>query len=89
MDPRTRTQSSVRLPTADQARLTRQLCDLGISWQGAQQALGGLVITNETDRARIATLLARLAAAPGTARLEVFDYPGFYAQRYDGVDKGK
>jgi hypothetical protein len=60
---------------------------LALSDAGAAQALAGYMVSEAQDRAEIARLLARFASAPApAARLEVYDWPGEFAQRFDGVD---
>ena len=68
------------------ARALSRLRGLGVSLPGARQALAGQTVANPADRAILADLLAGIAG--GTTRAGVYDYPGDYAQRFDGVDRG-
>lgn len=71
----------------NQAQLTASLQKAGLSTLGVQQALQGNIVSNPTDRAALAKILAALGSIP-QAVLEIYDWPGEYAQRFDGVDKG-
>jgi hypothetical protein len=55
---------------------------------GIQQALQGNIVADPSDRATIARILAAFASLPPHSRAEIYDYPGEYAQRFDGVDTG-
>jgi len=84
---RSRTAAYEHLSAGARAQIRRRLCDAGLSGLGAEQALTGHAVGSAADRAAIARLLARLAAAPPqAARFELYDWPGEYAQRFDGVD---
>ena len=74
-------------PPGTGTALLQRLRGLGVSPAGASQVLGGQVVTSPSDRARIARVLANLLiVTPATANLEVYDWPGAYAQRFDGID---
>jgi hypothetical protein len=61
----------------------------GVSAGGADQLVRGLVVTDASDRQRIAHALEAVAGnRTRTTALEVYDYPGEYAQRFDGVGRG-
>jgi hypothetical protein len=72
----------------NQAQVMASLQACGLSMSGIQQALQGSIVVDPSDRAAIASILAAFASLPPHARFEVYDYPGEYAQRFDGVDKG-
>lgn len=75
-----------KLPSGVRARLGRRLRAAGLSGVSAEQALAGQAVTSGPDRERLAELLVWLLGKPSGARLEVFNWPGEYAQRFDGVD---
>jgi hypothetical protein len=76
-----------QLSAGARAQLRQRLADFGISGLGAEQAFSGQIVTSVTDRARVARLLIGLVGGtPRTTRLELYDWPGEYAQRFDGVD---
>jgi hypothetical protein len=76
-------------PPALKAQLQMQLQKLGVSPLGAEQLLSASPLVSADDRAKIARLLAHLLTAqPRAATMEIYDWPGDYAQRFDGIDKG-
>jgi hypothetical protein len=81
-----RAPSSLRRPS-NQLQVTASLQKAGLSTLGVQQALQGNIVSSPTDRAAIAKILAAFGSIP-QALLEIYDWPGAYAQRFDGVDKG-
>ncbi len=83
------TASSRQLRPAQQAQLTMSLQRSGLSLLGIQQALQGRIVSDPSDRATIARILAALASMPPHALAGLYDYPGDYAQRFDGVDAGE
>ena len=60
----------------------------GLSSLGLQQALRGSIVSAPADRAAIARILAAFASLSPHAAAEIYDYPGEYAGRFDGIDKG-
>jgi hypothetical protein len=52
---------------------------------GIQQALQANIVTSPADRANIAKILTNIATSSSGAKLEVYDWPGEYAQRFDGT----
>jgi hypothetical protein len=72
----------------NQAQVMASLQACGLSMSGIQQALQGNIVADPSDRATIASILAAFASLPAHAKAEVYDYPGEYAQRFDGVDTG-
>ncbi|MGH7460540.1 MAG: hypothetical protein ACREMA_05875 [Longimicrobiales bacterium] len=61
----------------------------GLSIGGVQQALRGDIVSSPSDRAVIAKMLAAFVTLAANDKLEHYDFPGEYAQRFDGVDTGK
>ena len=84
-----RSQSSRGPRPVNQARVMGPLQRSGLSLMGIQQALQGHIVSDPSDRATIARILAAFAILPPHATAEVYDYPGEYAQRFDGVGPGK
>jgi hypothetical protein len=84
-----RAESSRRSRPANEAQLMVSLQRRGLSMAGVQQALHGHLVSDPADRAAIARILAAFASLPPHAAAELYDYPGEYAQRFDGVDPGK
>jgi len=76
-------------PAIDRARLAASLQQSGVSVLGSQQALQGQVVSDPSDRAAIARIVAGFANLPPHAGTEIYDCPGSYAQRFDGVDPGR
>lgn len=72
---------------SNETQLITSLQRHGLSLAGIQQVRQGQIVSNPTDRAAIAKMIMTFANLP-PAVLEVYDYPGEYAQRFDGVDKG-
>lgn len=73
---------------ANQAQVMRSLQRSGLSMSGIQQVIQGAIVSEPADRAAIARILTALATLPPHAASEIYDYPGEYAQRFDGIDKG-
>ncbi|MET0605028.1 MAG: hypothetical protein ABWZ80_01105 [Beijerinckiaceae bacterium] len=85
--PPLRTLTYDRLPAERRAVIRLRLCDSGLTALGAEQALAGQVVVSTQDRAAISRLLLRFATSrTQAAGLEQFDWPGAYAQRFDGID---
>jgi hypothetical protein len=78
--------SSRRPRPANQAALMASLQRHGLTMAGIQQALQGHIVSDPADRAAIARILTALASLPPHAAAELYDYPGEYAQRFDGAD---
>ena len=76
---------SARVRPAPPARVRDVLRRAGLSHAGIQQALSGAAVSGPRDRAVISRMLTTFASFP-PAVLEVYDWPGGYAQRFDGVD---
>jgi hypothetical protein len=81
-----RVSSSLRRPP-NQPQVTASLQKAGLSALGVQQALEGNIVSSPADRAAIAKILAAFGSIP-QAVLEIYDWPGDYLQRFDGVEKG-
>jgi hypothetical protein len=73
----------------NQAQVTGALQRSGLSLIGIQQALQGHAVSAPSDRATIARILSAFATLPPHVIAEIYDYPGEYAQRFDGVDPGR
>ena len=82
-------QSSPRPRPVNQAEVTGALQRSGLSLMGIQQALQGHIVSDPSDRATISRILAVFATLPPHVTAEIYDYPGGYAERFDGVDTGK
>ena len=72
---------------ANRQGLVASLQQAGLSPLGAEQALEGGLVTDARDRAAVARILTSFAAIPRTVAV-IYDYPGVYAQRFDGIDRG-
>ncbi|MGH7470319.1 MAG: hypothetical protein ACRENP_20440 [Longimicrobiales bacterium] len=72
----------------NEGQLIGSLQRTGLSVSGIRQALQGNIVSDPSDRATIARILASVAALPN-AQLEHYDFPGAYAGRFDGIDTGK
>jgi hypothetical protein len=68
------------LPPMLKARLRERLHQLGVSPRGAEQIISGQPVSLAADRSIVAHLLAAMLGQQAS-RLEIFDYPGEYAQR--------
>jgi hypothetical protein len=79
---------STRAVSVGAAQLTSSLQRTGLSMLGIRQALQGDVISQPTDRAVIAKIVSAFATLPPNTQYEVYDFPGEYAQRFDGVAPG-
>jgi hypothetical protein len=75
---------STHLRPANTAQVTATLQRSGLSVPGIRQALDGSIVSDARDRAAIARILAAFASLPIGPALEIHDYPGAYAQRFDG-----
>lgn len=84
-----RRESSRRPRPANEAHLLVSLQRTGLSSLGIKQALGGKIVSDPSDRAAIARVLAAFASLPPHTALAIYDYVGEYAQRFDGVNIGK
>ena len=84
-----RARSSRLLRPPSQAQLVMSLQRSGLSMLGIQQALQGSLVSDPSDRATIARILTTFASLPPHATSELYDYPGEYAQRFDGIAPGK
>ncbi len=70
------------LPPMLKARLRERLYQLGVSSLGAEQLISGQPVSLAADRAIVAHLLAAVLGQQ-VSKLELYDYPGEYAQRFD------
>jgi hypothetical protein len=76
-----------QISTVQKVQLVSRLRRLGLSMVGAQQAIQGNMVTDPADRRVIARILTTFASQPHDAAA-IYDFPGEYAQRFDGIDKG-
>ncbi len=83
-----RRESSPGPRPVNQAQVMLSLQRAGLSTSGIQQVLQGGIVSDPSDRAAIARILTALASLPPHAAAELYDYPGEYAQRFDGIDPG-
>jgi len=87
--PADRRRLAALLGARDALTARQRLSQQGISARGADEIVRAVAVTDYWDRWRVAQVLGTIAARPGgTTALEVYDYPGEYAARFDGVDRG-
>lgn len=68
------------------ARARHRLRQSGIGALAVEQLLMGQAVTSAADRVAIAEFVIRLLDPASSASSGGYDFPGGYAQRFDGID---